>query len=91
MSEKEEKDVDELDEDEKEKSFIHNQFQHTSVNNDMYALPIRRRQKKREELPSGWERHEVGQKLAKLVALKIQYLLYEGLRGRGSLLRNVPW
>ena len=61
VSEKEEKDVDELDEDEKGRSFSQNQFQH----NDTYALPIRRRQKKREELPPGWERHEVRQEEVK--------------------------
>ena len=59
VSEKEEKDVDELDEDEKGRSFSQNQFHQTTGNNDMYALPIRRRQKMREELPPGWERHEV--------------------------------
>jgi len=58
VSEKEEKDVDELDEDEKGRSFSQNQFHQTTGNNDMYALPIRRRQKMREELPPGWERHE---------------------------------
>ena len=65
VSEKEEKDVDELDEDEKGRSFSQNQFQQRSVNNDMYALPIRRRQKKREELPPGWERHEVREDVVK--------------------------
>ena len=59
VSEKEEKDVDELDEDDKGRSFSQNQFHQTTGNNDMYALPIRRRQKMREELPPGWERHEV--------------------------------
>ena len=49
--------MDELEEDEKEKA--QNELEHTSVNNDIYALPIRRRQKKKEDLPSGWERHEV--------------------------------
>ena len=32
---------------------------HTAVNNDIYALPVKRRQKRREELPLGWEKHEV--------------------------------
>ena len=65
VSEKEEKDVDELDEDEQGRSFSQNQFQQMSVNNDIYAGPIRRRQKKREELPPGWERHEVREDEAK--------------------------
>ena len=59
VSEKEEKDVDE--EDEKEKFFSQNQ-EVKHINNGIYALPIRRRQKKREELPPGWERHEVREK-----------------------------
>ena len=58
VSEKEEKDVDESEE--KETNTVEQQeIEHTSVNNDIYALPIRRRQKKKEELPPGWERHEV--------------------------------
>ena len=57
VSEKEEKDVDELDEDEQGRSFSQNQSQ--------YALPIRRRQKRREELPPGWERHEVREDVVK--------------------------
>ena len=45
VSEKEEKEVDELEE---------------SLVTDISALPpVRRRQRKREELPAGWERHEV--------------------------------
>ena len=45
MSEKEEKEVDEVEE---------------SLVTDISALPpVRRRQRKREELPAGWERHEV--------------------------------
>ena len=66
VSEKEEKDVDELDEDEKGRSFSQNQFHQTTGNNDMYALPIRRRQKMREELPPGWERHEVREDVVKI-------------------------
>ena len=58
VSEKEEKDVDESEE--KERNTAEPQeIEHTAVNNDIYALPIRRRQKKKEELPPGWERHEV--------------------------------
>ena len=50
MSEKEEKDVDEVEVDE------------VDVEGERWREslpPVRRRQKKREELPTGWERHEV--------------------------------
>ena len=50
MSEKEEKDVDEVEVDE------------VDVEGERWREslpPVRRRQKKREELPAGWERHEV--------------------------------
>ena len=67
VSEKEEKDVDDF-EDEKEMNGgggINYQQQsrgihHTSVNNDIYAVPVKRRQKRKEDhLPAGWEKHEV--------------------------------
>ena len=49
MSEKEEKDVDEVEEGEEGERW-----------REISAFPpVRRRQKKREELPVGWERHEV--------------------------------
>ena len=48
MSEKEEKDVDDVEEVEGER------WRESTV-----LPPVRRRQKKREELPTGWERHEV--------------------------------
>ena len=59
VSEKEEKDVDELDEDEQEKRQLAGspQPRQTSEPN---TPPVRRRHKKKEELPPGWERHEVG-------------------------------
>ena len=59
VSEKEEKDVDELDEDEQEKRqlAVSPQPRQTSEPN---TPPVRRRHKKKEELPPGWERHEVG-------------------------------
>ena len=66
VSEKEEKDVDDFEE-EKEMNGggINYQQQsrgihHTSVNNDIYAVPVKRRQKRKEDhLPAGWEKHEV--------------------------------
>ena len=55
VSEKEEKDIDELEEEEKEKDCTEQQ-----PNNEV-GLPVKRRQKKQKEepLPPGWERHEV--------------------------------
>ena len=62
VSEKEEKDVDDF-EDEKDNMSLNypspRGIHHTAVNNDIYALPVKRRQKRREELPLGWEKHEV--------------------------------
>ena len=50
MSEKEEKDVDEVEVDE-----VVGEAERWRES----LPPVRRRQKKREELPAGWERHEV--------------------------------
>merc|ERR1719297_226784 len=55
VSEKEEKDVDELDEHEKRQLAGSPQPRQTSEPN---TPPVRRRHKKKEELPPGWERHE---------------------------------
>ena len=59
VSEKEEKDVDELDEDEQEKRQLAASPQPRQPS-EPNTPPIRRRHKKKEELPPGWERHEVG-------------------------------
>ena len=56
MSEKEEKDVDEVAEVEEEEG---ERWRESSVTDISALPPVRRRQKKREELPVGWERHEV--------------------------------
>ena len=56
MSEKEEKDVDEVAEVEEEEG---ERWRESSVTDISALPPVRRRQKKREELPTGWERHEV--------------------------------
>ena len=56
VSEKEEKEVDELEEEGDGMSA--RLGSHMEVNNDIYALPVRRRQKKA-HLPPGWEKHEV--------------------------------
>ena len=57
VSEKEEKEIDELEE---EADSISPQLGgHIEVNNDIYAVPVKRRIKKRSELPLGWEKHEV--------------------------------
>ena len=60
VSEKEEKDIDELEEEEKEKDCTEQQNQYQPDNE--VGLPVKRRQKKQKEesLPPGWERHEVG-------------------------------
>merc|ERR1712127_654257 len=56
VSEKEEKEIDELEE---EADSISPQLGgHIEVNNDIYAVPVKRRIKKRSELPLGWEKHE---------------------------------
>ena len=47
VSEKEEKEVEEVEE--------------SSVTDISVLAPVRRRQRKREELPAGWERHEVSE------------------------------
>jgi len=57
VSEKEEKDVDELDEDEQEKRQLAASPQPRQPS-EPNTPPIRRRHKKKEELPPGWERHE---------------------------------
>ena len=59
MSEKEEKDVDEVEEEGE-------RWRESSV------TPVRRRQKKREELPAGWERHEVSWRIKYFLDLDIQ-------------------
>lgn len=64
MSEKEEKDVDEVEEEGE-------RWREGSVT-DISALPVRRRQKKREELPAGWERHEVSWRMKYFIDLDIQ-------------------
>ena len=64
MSEKEEKDVDEVEEEGE-------RWREGSVT-DISALPVRRRQKKREELPAGWERHEVSWRIKYFIDLDIQ-------------------
>ena len=46
VSEKEEKEVDELEE-------------AAEADNHMFPAPVKRRVKKRSELPPGWEKHEV--------------------------------
>ena len=56
VSEKEEKDIDELEEDEKEKDLCE---KNQCLADNEPGLPVKRRQKKW-ELPAGWERHEVG-------------------------------
>jgi hypothetical protein len=33
--------------------------QEDSESSDLYAVPVKRRQRKGEELPPGWEKHEV--------------------------------
>lgn len=50
VSEKEEKDIDECELDTKE----------DSESSDLYAVPVKRRQRKGDELPPGWEKHEDG-------------------------------
>ena len=32
---------------------------HTQINNDIYAIPVKRRTKKNNQLQAGWEKHEV--------------------------------
>ena len=56
MSEKEEKDVDEVEDVEVEGEV--ERWREREVESSALP-PVRRRQKKREELPVGWERHEV--------------------------------
>ncbi len=34
-------------------------LQEDSEGSDLYAVPVKRRQRKAEELPPGWEKHEV--------------------------------
>jgi len=61
VSEKEEKDVDDFEDEKDNMSLNYHSprgIHHTTVNNDIYALPVKRRQKRKEELPSGWEKHE---------------------------------
>ena len=62
VSEKEEKDVDDFEDEKDNMSLNYHSprgIHHTTVNNDIYALPVKRRQKRKEDLPSGWEKHEV--------------------------------
>jgi hypothetical protein len=37
-------------------------LQEDSEGSDLYAVPVKRRQRKAEELPPGWEKHEVSLK-----------------------------
>jgi hypothetical protein len=59
VSEKEEKEVDELEEEADSVSLGPPCTGRLLANNDLHAGPVKRRVKKRSELPLGWEKHEV--------------------------------